>query len=188
MTVITITFAVVNIKLVLYFSTVGRLDWHPGNGISSYLFLHFFLLTELCIHFVGKTVFSFLELLQQHVLFKQGDLPAGRNCPKMVSSWWSGKQCKHIPPIQGNGKRQQGTVGKRFPTLRLSSLFLSFLYLLRLPHGLVLVSFSGLTLSQHILGRPPGAFFRVSSTAGQRQIYPVYFWSCQLAHLVHTAV
>ena len=107
---------------------------------------------------------------------------------KMVSSWWFGKQCKHIPPIQGNGKRQQGTAGKRFPTLRLSSLFLRFLYLLRLPHGLVLVSFSGLTLSQHILGRPPGAFFRVSSTAGQRQIYPVYFWSCQLAHLVHTAV
>ena len=97
---------------------------------------------------------------------------------KMVSSWWFGKQCKHIPPIEGNGKSQQGIVGKRFPTLRLGSL----------PHGLVLVSFSGLTLSQHILGRPPGAFFRVSSTAGQRQIYPVYFLSCQLAHLVHTAV
>lgn len=97
---------------------------------------------------------------------------------KMVSSWWFGKQCKHIPPIEGNSKSQQGIVGKRFLTLRLGSL----------PHGLVLVSFSGLTLSQHILGRPPGAFFRVSSTAGQRQIYPVYFWSCQLAHLVHTAV
>lgn len=57
--------------------------------------------------------------------------------PKMVSSWRFGKQCKHIPPIEGNGKSQQGIVGKRFPTLRLGSLFLRFLYLLRLPHGFV---------------------------------------------------